>query len=47
MVKSLLTDSVDYIEDKNLDGNFGAADLDSLNPTRWNMAMPVMTLTME
>ena len=32
-------------EDKNPDGAFGAADLDPLDPTEWNMAIPVMTVS--
>ncbi len=34
-------------EDKDGDGAFGAGDLDPDNPTRWNMNMPIMTVTLE
>lgn len=33
-------------DDKNGDGNFGPADLDPLDPTRWHMAMPVMSISL-
>ncbi len=34
-------------EDKDGNGAFGAGDLDPDNPTKWNMALPVMTVTLE
>ncbi len=34
-------------EDKDGSGAFGAGDLDPDNPTKWNMAMPLMTVTLE
>ncbi len=34
-------------DDKSGDGVFGASDLDPLDPTRWNMALPVMTVTLQ
>lgn len=34
-------------EDKSGDGVFGADDLDSLNPTKWQMELPEMTVTIE
>lgn len=34
-------------EDKSGDGYFGADDLDPVNPTRWHMALPEMTTSLE
>ncbi len=34
-------------EDKDENGAFGAGDLDPVNPTRWNMNLPIMTVTLE
>jgi hypothetical protein len=34
-------------EDKSGDGVFGAEDLDPVNPTKWHMALPEMTVTLE
>lgn len=34
-------------EDKSGDGVFGADDLDSINPTKWHMELPEMTVTVE
>jgi hypothetical protein len=33
-------------EDKNGDGNFGPADLDTVIATRWHMAMPLMSISL-
>ncbi|MEP0365457.1 MAG: hypothetical protein ABJN36_08250 [Cyclobacteriaceae bacterium] len=34
-------------EDKSGDGVFGPTDLDPIDPTKWHMALPVMTMTRE
>ncbi|MEO9476266.1 MAG: hypothetical protein ABJG41_12050 [Cyclobacteriaceae bacterium] len=34
-------------EDKSGDGVFGPTDLDPINPTKWHMELPVMTVTRE
>ncbi len=34
-------------EDKSGDGAFGAADLDQNNPTKWEMVLPAMTITLQ
>jgi len=34
-------------EDKNGDGAFGTGDLDPVNPTKWHMALPEMTVTLQ
>ncbi len=34
-------------EDKSGDGVFGYADLDPVHPTRWHMALPVMTVSLD
>ena len=34
-------------EDKNGDGAFGPDDLDPINPTKWHMALPEMTVTLQ
>ncbi len=34
-------------EDKDSSGAFGAGDLDPVNPTKWHMELPIMTVTLE
>ncbi|MBN1252638.1 MAG: hypothetical protein JXR51_13640 [Bacteroidales bacterium] len=34
-------------EDKSLDGYFGSADLDALNPTNWSMQLPLISVYLE